>query len=643
MRVVQSLTAAGQRASPRQGDTFRRLIQPWQGRAFAYYDLLGEIHYAAQFYSRSMSLLRLYAAEISTDTDGTPKLAPTEQPDALAQLERIQDPGGGRTTLLGSYGRLMFLVGESMLFVSIDPDTDTEQWEMLSTDELRLEGNIYMRVKAPSLLAEQYRETEELDATKDFERAGKKATPGNDLEPGYAVAYRLWKRHPRYSALADSTMKGVLELCEELVLLTQAVRARSRLAGSGILFISDEFSPPPAEPTGDEDPEADPFLEDLTNAMMAPIADEGTASAVVPMVVRGPTEAIDKGIKHVQVIDPTQLYPETGLRREAIDRLAIGLDMPPEILTGLADANHWTGWMVDEQTWKGHLQPMAQQLVDDLTVSFFRPTLKALPGWENYCIAYDPTAIINHPDRGKDAQDLYNARAIGKSAYREAKGFDESDAPPENELHEMIGVAVRDSGLAIYGIPTLRSGSELEPTAGEILAPPAGGGVETAPDAGGTGNDAQRGKPRTSGDSTVPETVLGSNGHHVWRVIGACDLALLRARELAGNRIRNRARRDQAVHDETAGVPARQVAALLGRDRVRGLGVASEADLVAGVRPMIYDTLRSWGVDSDVISKLAEMVEQVAARTLYEEHPPPLPPQFIHYANGLAAPIKTDA
>ena len=64
-----------------------------------------------------------------------------------------------------------------------------------------------------------------------------------------AVGYRLWQRHPRFSMLADSTMMGVLELCEELLLLTQSVRARarSRLAGSGILLIDERISPPPLE------------------------------------------------------------------------------------------------------------------------------------------------------------------------------------------------------------------------------------------------------------------------------------------------------------------------------------------------------------------------------------------------------------
>src|SRR5262249_26861789 len=152
-------------------------------------------------------------------------------------------------------------------------------------------------------------------------------------------------------------------------------RARSRLAGTGILAISEDFSHAPLEAQPDEDIDIDPFLADLRDAMLAPISNEGAASQIVPIVVRGPTDAINNGLKHLQIVDPTQLYPETGLRYECIKRIALGLDMPPEILLGLTDANHWTGWIIDDQTWKAHGQPAANQLVGDLTTSYFLPQL----------------------------------------------------------------------------------------------------------------------------------------------------------------------------------------------------------------------------------------------------------------------------
>jgi hypothetical protein len=620
-----ALTASGARVKRGDADALRRLAQPWQTRSFAYYDLLGEIKYAAQFYARMLEPLELFAAEIDVNHD----VVPTENPEAVAALARIQDPGGGRTGLLGSYGRLMFLCGEANLFVTTDPETGLEQWEMLSADEIRYQGGVYQRISAPSLQAQQYRE----------EPNEEQWTTAGDG----AISYRLWQRHPRYSALADSTMMGVLDICEEIVLLTQAVRARarSRLAGPGILFIDDKISPPPLEPAPDEDVAEDPLLADLVEAMTTPITDEGSASAVVPLLVRVPVPegfSLSDMVKHLQIIDPTQLDPETGLRYELIKRLAIGLDMPPEILLGMATANHWTGWMIDEQTWKGHGQPKAQQLTDDLTAAYFRPMLReaGVTDWARYLISYDASKIINHPDRTKDAKELYDRAVIGKAALRREAAFDEADAMTEAERAERIGVLVRDPSLAWYGIPSPRGGA-IEPEAGVIESAqyPVAGGAPS------TGSEVQPGPPEGDG-SAAPQPVsqVGSANDRLLaaaRIAGAADLAVARAREAAGNRLRSLAKRDKDAAKLLEGVPVPLTAHVLGPECVRGFG-CSEAELVAVAGDLIRDALRIMGVEDPALAALvAENVEKHAARTLYEKSPPPLPEAFTNYAVGLAS------
>lgn len=633
-----ALTASGFKVTRKDADIMRRLIQPWQARSFSYYDQLGEIKYASQFYSRMLSPLKLYAAEKDDDGDWVE----TKNQDAIDALDRIQDPGGGRTALLGAYGRLMFLTGECYLFVTRDPETGEENWEMLSTDELRIQGGTYIRYKAPSLIAEEFREAQE-----EEDQEGAWVAVDDDT----AVAYRLWKRHPRWSMLADSTMQGVLDLCEELILLTKAVRARarSRLAGSGILFIDERISPAPLEPVPDEDPDEDPFISELTYAMTQPIVDEGASSQIVPLIVRVPNPGENGKVAdlayHLQITDPTQLYPETGLRTECIHRIAIGLDMPPEILLGLQDSNHWTAWQIDEQTWKGHGQPIAQQLCDDLTSSYFRPFLRDVMGFadaEDYAIAYDPSAIINHPDRTQDAKDLYAARIIGKAAVREAAGFDEEDAMTDDELAEAIGVAVRDASLAWFGDPAPRGGA-LETAPGVLVsADPAAGGAAVP------GAPAPRTpptEPRQPGGSeesnrapaNPPNSVDSQIGSLVARLLGATDLALLRAREAAGSRIRSHAKKDKELLALLDGVRAGDVAPTLGRPRVVALGVPSDRDLVLGAGELIEDALRLMGItDPSVADALREHVERQAAKTLYDARPSlGMPDSFGAYLTGL--------
>ncbi len=623
-----SLTASGFRVKKGDGQVIQQLAQAWQQRSFYYYDNLGEIKYAAQFYSRALSNLRIFPA-VKDQHGDIVEVEDDEQQIAL--IDRIQDPGGGKSGLLASYGRLMFLVGESLLFVSHNPETDTEQWEMLSSDELRIQDGSYLRYRAPSLLAEGYREPNDDDWT-----------PVTDKE---AVAYRLWQRHPRYSMLPDATMQGVLDLCEELMILTRAVRARgrSRLAGSGILFLSDEFSKKPLEAVPDEDIEEDPLLTDLKNAMLAPIADEGVASAVVPLLLRGTTQAIKEGVRHLQVVDPTQLYPETGLRYECIKRIAIGLDMPPEILMGLQDSNHWTAWQIDEQTWKSHLQPKAQQLVDDLTSSYYRPMLRELgiKDWADRSIGYDATAIINHPDRTKDAKELYALRAIGKRALREAGGFDEEDAPTNDELAEMVGIAVRDSSLAWYGVPTIRGG-QIEPEAGVVENADTPGGVPTES----TGADVEPGPAKTpSGDEPdQPTAIVGAADQAAARILGAADLGVARARELAGNRLRSLAKNDAEATELIDGVRASAVAFTLGPERVATLNAPPAIQLVGGARSIVEDALRMQDITGPIAKRIAETIEVWAARTLYEERPGSLPAAFGHFiaeasSNGNGRPL----
>jgi len=618
------LVASGERVRRRETDSLYRLRQPWQSRAFAYYDLLPEINYASQFYSRALGVLRLFAAE--RDAQGNVEETKNEQ--VIEQLERIQDPGGGgRSGLLGAYGRLMFLVGEALLFVTRDEDVGQEQWEMLSSDELRVipGGSGYQRVKAPALAIESYRQ------------------PGDDdwepIKDDGAVAYRLWRRHPRYSALATSTMQSVLDVAEELVLLTQAVRsrARSRLAGSGILIVNGRALPAPVEPVPDEDIEQDPFMRDLIDAMTAPITNEGAASSVVPHVVRvdPPDGKIDEVMKHLQIVDPMQLYPETGLRMECIKRLAIGLDMPPEILLGMTQASHWSAWMVDENAWKAHLQPVADQLVADLTSAFLQPTLREerIADWQRYVVAYDPARAINHPDRSKDAKDDHDRGVLSDQALRDATGFSGEDAPSEDERRVWIAVHARDPLLALTGEPTPAKETNAPPPA---ETGPSRNGDATTQVPGGTSPETERTPPpeptEVGGDAVVSS---GDLGPQAARVLGAADLALHRARELAGSRLRSYAKRDREAQKLIDGVRPALVPATLGRERARALRAPSERELVAGVRETLAEALRLWGVDDAIADPLADRVEQHAARTLFDARPAPLPRSFENYVRGL--------
>jgi hypothetical protein len=654
------LAASAIRMTRQDSDMARRVIQGWQTRSFLYYEQCGEIWYAAQFYARALAKLELSVKRLdpAAPTGGEEDVDVASVQDYVT---RIQDPGGGRANLLGAYGRLMFLTGEGYMLctnprdpyadsgiaggdadeggmvdigdeggddsdvealtVEEEADYESEVWEFLSTDELRADGDgSFTRYQAPSLGAN------EVDAEND--------EGVWEPLPGKAIAYRFWRRHPRYSALADAPMRGVLDLCEELLILTMAVRARavSRVAGAGILAVPEEISPAPPKPAGDENPVEDPFLSDLTEAMVTPIKDQGTASAVVPFVVRGQAEYLDK-LRLITMSDPDKFYPETGLRTECIRRIAIGLDMPPEALIGTEDANHWTAWSIDEQTWKAHLQPIAQMLCDDLTSAYLRPAMAAdgVANPEQYVVAYDASAVINHPDRTKDAKDLWDRLAISDEELREANGFPEDSAPDEAEWLRRAGFLMRDSSMAAYGIPSVRA--NIEPDPGQIEGAPQAGGLSPAPSAEGSPPSAKT--PAESAGTAAPAqpteqqaspphppTTASAYGAEV---AGAVSVAVQRCREKAGARLRSQC---AGIPDAAAlidGVPNVLVAAGLGRDRVSSVMPGTPArELVRGGAAPLIAALVDHGMTRSEATTLAQAAERHAAQTLFVKSPSPL-------------------
>jgi hypothetical protein len=376
---------------------------------------------------------------------------------------------------------------------------------------------------------------------------------------------------------------------------------------------------------GDENPAEDTFLADLTDAMITPIADPGTASAVVPFVVRGPAEQL-RELRWIELSDPTKLYPETGLRTECIRRMAIGLDMPPEALIGTNDANHWTAWSIDEQTWKAHLQPIAQMLVDDLTAAYLRPAMLAdgVANPEQYVVAYDASAVINHPDRTTDAKDLWDRLTISDAELRDAGGFPEDSAPDEAEWLRRAGFLMRDASMAAYGIPAVRGNIEPEP--GEIESPDAtnaGNGSQpqgvgqTPADSGGTGPPPtpveQQAAPPVAASGAIPgRKTYGAE------VTGAVSVSIQRCRELAGSRIRSRCAGIPEAKLLIDGVPAGLVASVLDRDRVASVmpGVTPRELVRGGAAPLIA-ALADFGMERGEAVALAQAVERHAAQTLF--------------------------
>lgn len=411
----------------------RRQADKWQQEAWEYYDLIGEIKYTANLVASVMSRVNLYvgyvdkSANVPSEISSIEKLDPEFVQQAEDILYLLESGNGGTSGLLRNAALNMFVTGECWL---------VHEPARFSTNE-------------PAKY--QIRSVEEITATTGRNsqvviKPRRDAKPSEYLPlPQKGFITRIWRNHPRYSDEADSSLRGVLDICDQLLLVdrTASATAKSRLNG-GLLFVPDGLSnisqndgdmEEPGAMGGVADDEQDSFEEELIAAMVTPIEDVGSASAVVPLVVRGPE---DLGEKIVHIKFERSFDPQLAARAERLlERILGGLDIPKDVAAGMSSVKYSNAIIIEEQLYKAHIEPLILMIVDCLTIGFLRPALRA-QGWEEDVVNravvwYDPSAITAKPSKAEAAVTLYGMKAISQTALRRANGFTDSDAPSELE------------------------------------------------------------------------------------------------------------------------------------------------------------------------------------------------------------------
>lgn len=426
----------------------RRANSEWQSHCWEYYDLIGEIKYAVRLIGAVISRIRLYGAFVTDDDMAPSPIGKSDQidedlrNDVLNAIKLLSSGPGGMGGLLSAAAKNLFVAGECYLVQQpARPGSafSRETWQIRSVDEL---------IPVKDAKTETYKIKKSRDAKKDSEFIS--------LRPGTYIA-RIWSMHPRFADEADSSMRGLIELMDELLLLNKDARAtiKSRL-NAGILLLPDDLSNISqidgvtiieGEEIQDESPDdTEDFEEELQVAMLTPISDEGSASAVVPLIIRGPAEALDK-VKHFTTSRAFDAH-HSQRADKVLDRILAGLDIPKELVAGIADSKYANATVVEESLLKDHIEPMILQIVDSLTTVFLRPVLRA-KGWSeseiaNVVLWYDPSAITTKPSKAEAADRGYQNRTLSAKAWRKANGFVETDAPSELEIAQRLAV---DKGL----------------------------------------------------------------------------------------------------------------------------------------------------------------------------------------------------
>jgi len=484
----------------------------WQAEAWEYYDAIGEVKYAFNLVASVVSRIRIYAAVIDDPAEAPVSVRNSDKiDDRLAQaaeraLDRLNSAYGGQAGLLKDAALNLSVTGECYL-VQMPARAGAglpESWDIRSVDEVTT------------------------DPKGGFNVIGRREQAGSGQNNNglttklskNAFVGRIWRSHPRFSDEADSSLRGLLDLCAELLLLNRTFRAtaRSRL-NAGALYLPDGLSvaaqADPDYPYDSEDgigpnftaEEAeDEFEEQLMDAMTTPIRDEESASAVVPLIIRGPAELGDKikQFKFERSFDP--MLAERSDR--VLERILQGLDVPKDVVTGLANVKYSNALQIDETLYKSHIEPMMLLIADALTVVYLRPYLIASGFTDTdvnrIVVWYDPSAIATRNDRAADADSGFDRGAVSYDTWRRAHGFSDQDAPTPTEMairmlsergaltpeltEAMLGAVAPDVMNAIRSAQQAASVAPLPPEVEQALqqasaGAEAAGNVAESPDA----------------------------------------------------------------------------------------------------------------------------------------------------------------
>lgn len=227
------------------------------------------------------------------------------------------------------------------------------------------------------------------------------------------IVIEVREEDPKDPSRNDSPVLAASAVCRSLMLARAQERAqsRNRTAQHG-LFVY------PLEAKVNEDA--------LTQVITAPLANEISEASVTPNLlgVGGEYASKEKFFK----IDLGSEYDEKLSEKieKLVRSLAVQLDVPPELLLGFGDTNHWSAWAIQEDNWLGHVEPLAAPIGRG-----FAEAIMAATDSSGLSLVPDPGPLLVRRPTPGDAMAANAAGLVSDDWTREQIGANETDAPSE--------------------------------------------------------------------------------------------------------------------------------------------------------------------------------------------------------------------
>lgn len=505
--------------------------QEWHGSAWHFYHTIGEYRYGCDWKGAMLSKAILLATKKNPTTGNYETLYTGP---AAAYMEDLFGDDDGRAEMLRLIGIHLEVTGKCYAVSYIDPD--------------RFAGaEPVWRVAASTQLTRPTSET-------DFYRIEGDVI---EVKASNVVCIEIWRPDPENSKKPMSPTMSVLTSLGQIEALDQHIAAQvdSRLAGAGIMLFPSEITfPTPPVPDGAEQRvanTADDLMAIISATMATALGNRASAESRVPIIITAPAEAI-ADIHHIKFWSDLD-EKVIDMRDKAIGRLALGMDIPPEVLKGTADSNHWSAWQSDESAIKAHAEPLLKIITAALAKEYLRRALKdEVPDEElrYYSIKADTSEMRLRPNRAKEALELYDRGELtGKALLRET-GFDDDDAPDTEAMKawylkkvasgqttpELVAAALEQLGVKLVAAAPAES-HEARPTPSLEDHP-----VRDIPD-----RDTGERRRIARDEGNVPSSDIArraqssEDGSRMAAAVAvASEQAVFRALERAGNRMRNK-------------------------------------------------------------------------------------------------------
>lgn len=570
----RALVASAKRMKMNTGHATRASSgEGWQDAAWHFFDTVGEYAYAVNWVGNLLSRATLYATK---DTGEGPKKVTGEADGLVDQFFYNQQ---GRSQMLRQIGVQYTVPGECYIIGTTVHGAD--QWQVVASSRVTQSSGLW-----------------KLDG-KEIETEG----------TGGPLLIRTWRPHPVKANKATSPSRAALPILSEIERLTMHVAAQvdSRLASAGILFLPKDmtFATSPqqsADGAASSGGSAEAFVKNLYEVMSTAIANRDDASALVPIVITADGETLDK-VQHMTFwseLDNNAI----ALRTEAIRRLALSMDMPPEILTGQGDTNHWAAWSIDESAIKSHTEPLLNQIANDIAVGYLRPLL--IDGGmdpaeaQNYGIGIDTSEMRLRPNRSKEAMELWDRGELSSEAMLRETGFLPDDMPQPKERVQWLLRKVAS------GSTTPEQVQEALTQLGVLLR------VQSDIEA-----ETQEARPTPSLEEHPAQDPPDDDE----RLAAAAEVMVFRTLERAGNRLKSKA---QA---RFPGVPA--------EDLYRYYQCSTET--VGAILTDAWDkTSKFMGISEDAATLVAPVLDSYVRAIILEqkEHDPAMMRQYLTLLSG---------